>query len=155
MRRSDELRSTSTLAITLELRLAAYNCGAPLTEAEWKAAETDLAASDLVFIIHVTDGENAARIGNALDRHHARHNAVIAFNCMSDLMRRTRMGKLDFGKLMKPRETGDRGGDEESASGIAKNNRHVDERFCEGPELNTWGRHSEASGSSRKNGPVR
>ena len=104
----------------LGLEVAPYNCGAPLPKAEWEAAECDLAASDIVFIIHVTEGENATRIAEALDRYGPRYSAAIAFNCMPDLMRRTRMGKLDFGKLMKPRATGDKGGEEASASGLAK-----------------------------------
>ena len=85
----------------LRLELATYNCGAPLNEPEWRKAEKDIASSELVFVIHVTEGENAARIAAALDRHRERHNAVIAFNCMPDLMRRARLGKLDFGALMK------------------------------------------------------
>ncbi|HLF84282.1 MAG TPA: cobaltochelatase subunit CobN [Blastocatellia bacterium] len=102
------------------LQVATYNCGAPLTEAEWRAAESDVGGSNLVFVIHVTEGENAARIAAALECHQQRHNAVIAFNCMPDLMRRTRMGKLDFGKLMKPRGSRDQAGAETSASSIAK-----------------------------------
>lgn len=85
----------------VKLQLTTYNCGAPLNETEWRRAESDIASSELVFVIHVTEGENAARIIAALDRHRERHAAVIAFNCMPDLMRRCRMGKLDFGSLMK------------------------------------------------------
>ena len=102
------------------LQVAAYNCGAPLTESEWTSAEDDVAASDLVFVIHVTEGENAARIGAALERHRERHSAVIAFNCMPELMRRTRLGKLDFATLMKRRGTKDADTDETSAPGIAR-----------------------------------
>lgn len=104
----------------LGLQVATYNCGAPLTEAEWRAAESDVAASEIVFIIHVTEGENAARIATALERFHERHNAVIAFNCMPDLMRRTRMGKLDFGKLMKPPARADQANAETSGQGMAR-----------------------------------
>ena len=42
-------------------RLAAHNFGAPLADEAWRAVERDLAESDVVFVIHVTDGENAAR----------------------------------------------------------------------------------------------
>jgi magnesium chelatase subunit H len=87
----------------LNLEVAAYNCGSPLTLCEWNLAESDLADSELVFVIHVTEGENAARITTALDHHRNRHAAVIAFNCMPELMRRVRMGKLDFSKLMRSR----------------------------------------------------
>ncbi len=104
----------------LGLQVATYNCGAPLNKAEWSAAEGDLGVSDLVFVIHVTEGENAARIEKALEHHQKRHHAVIAFNCMPDLMRRTRLGKLDFGKLMKPGASGDQGDEETSAPSIAK-----------------------------------
>ena len=115
-RAEDEINALHKLG----LQVATHNCGAPLTQAEWQAAETDVAASNLVFVIHVTEGENAARIAAALERYHERHNAVISFNCMPDLMRRTRMGKLDFAKLMKPRASGDQGDGETSAPGIAR-----------------------------------
>jgi magnesium chelatase subunit H len=101
----------------LNLQIAAHNCGAPLNDEEWRAAHRDLEQSDLVFIIHVTDGENALRLGESLDKLEGRHNAVIAFNCMPDLMRRTRMGKLDFAKLMKPRKSS---GKEETSRSIAR-----------------------------------
>jgi magnesium chelatase subunit H len=95
-------RAESEIARTgLSLQLATHNCGAPLTETEWRDAETNIASSDLVFVIHVTDAENSARIAHALDRHRQRHRAVIAFNCMPDLMRRGHMGKLDFATLIK------------------------------------------------------
>ncbi|MBI3653723.1 MAG: cobaltochelatase subunit CobN [Acidobacteria bacterium] len=103
----------------LNLQVAAHNCGASFTEQEWLAAKCDIEASAIVFIIHVTDDDNARRIKSALDKslhHHALDNAsqafapsnrleqtVIAFNCMPDLMRLTRMGKLDFNALMKSR----------------------------------------------------
>ena len=87
----------------LDLRIAAHNCGSPLGEQEWRTAERDVEEAELVFIIHVTDSENAARINALLEKYNERHNAVIAFNCMPELMRATRMGKLDFSKLMKPR----------------------------------------------------
>jgi magnesium chelatase subunit H len=140
-RAEDEINARHKLG----LQVATYNCGAPLTEAEWLAAESDLGGSDLVFVIHVTEGENAARIGTALERYHERHNAVIAFNCMPDLMRRTRMGKLDFGKLMKPRASRDQAGEETSAPGLAK-------------KLGTWmsdfvkGRTSTGGGDAPKRG---
>ena len=115
-RAEDEINSHHKLGLTV----APYNCGAPLTQAEWNAAESDVAASDVLFVIHVTDGENAARIVSALERYHERHSAVIAFNCMPDLMRRTRMGKLDFGKMMKPQAGADEAREKETASGFAK-----------------------------------
>jgi magnesium chelatase subunit H len=83
----------------LDLRIAAYNFGASLTEGEWREVEGDLSAADVVFVIHVMDGENAVCLLDALERYRARHHAVVVINCMPDLMRRTRMGKLDFGRM--------------------------------------------------------
>ncbi|HKA19477.1 MAG TPA: cobaltochelatase subunit CobN [Blastocatellia bacterium] len=115
-RAEDEINARHKVA----LEVATYNCGAPLSEAQWRAVNSDLGASDIVFIIHVTDGENAARINNALELHSRHHNAVIAFNCMPDLMRRTRLGKLDFSGLMKSRKSAEAGARETSASGFAQ-----------------------------------
>ncbi len=103
----------------LGLQVATYNCGSPLSGVEWQAAENDVRVSDLAFVIHVTEGENAARIVSALQRHQQRHYAVISFNCMPDLMRCTRMRKLDFAKLIKPRGSRDQA-EETSAPGIAR-----------------------------------
>ncbi|MBC7932720.1 MAG: cobaltochelatase subunit CobN [Rubrivivax sp.] len=81
----------------LGLRVAAHNLGAPLTADEWVEIERDLAESDVVFIMHVTDGENAARLVPLLKKFDERFSAVVVINCMPELMRRTRMGKLRFG----------------------------------------------------------
>ncbi len=85
----------------LGLRLAAYNFGASLPDEEWAEVERDLGETDVVFVIHVMDGENASRLLVALERYKARHRAVVVINCMPDLMRRTRMGKLDFGRMFR------------------------------------------------------
>ncbi len=45
------------------------------------------------------DGENASRLVAALESYKDRHDAVVVINCMPDLMRLTRMGKLDVGKF--------------------------------------------------------
>jgi hypothetical protein len=84
----------------LNLRVAAYNFGSPLSDHEWRSVEHDLSEANVVFVIHVMDGENAARLLASLDRHKAQHNAVVVINCMPDLMRRTRMGKLNVGSLV-------------------------------------------------------
>ena len=84
----------------LELRLAAHNSGAPWSDPEWEAALADLARADLVLVMHLTDSENSRRLLEALDRFRHRHHAVIVFNCLADLMGRTRMGKLDLGRLL-------------------------------------------------------
>ena len=105
----------------LELEVAAHNCGSSLAEDEWQAVERDLAESEIVFIIHVTDSENAGRIAATIDGFAERYKAVIAFNCMPELMRRTRMGKLDFNKLMKSRaKRDDEQSGEESGQSLAR-----------------------------------
>lgn len=83
----------------LELRVAAHNFGASLSEDEWREVEDDVRSADVVFVIHVMDGENAQRLLEALERYKTRHHAVVVINCMPELMRRTRMGKLDFGRM--------------------------------------------------------
>jgi magnesium chelatase subunit H len=97
----------------LDLRVAAYNFGSPLNQIEWSEVEKNLAATDVVFVIHVMDGENAARLVPALERYRKRHHAVIVINCVPELMRRTRMGSLDvatfFGSYSTDRENGVRG----------------------------------------------
>src|SRR5262249_507187 len=45
------------------------------------------------------DGENATRLVSALDK--VRNDAVVVINCMPELMRRTRMGRLDISTLGK------------------------------------------------------
>ncbi|HJQ33539.1 MAG TPA: cobaltochelatase subunit CobN [Pyrinomonadaceae bacterium] len=79
------------------LRVAAHNLGAPLAEDEWAAVERDLSESVIVFVIHITDGENAARLLRLLRRRDVRAGAVVVINCMPELMRQTRMGRLSFG----------------------------------------------------------
>ncbi len=85
----------------LDLRVAAYNFGSPLDEKTWAEVERDLHDADVVFVIHVMDGENAARLLAALQRYEANHRAVVVINCMPELMRRTRMGRLDASRLFK------------------------------------------------------
>lgn len=83
----------------LSLTVAAYNFGSPLDEDEWTAVRLDLAESEIVFVIHVMDAENGSRLIQALEECRTRNRAVVVINCMPDLMRRTRMGGLDFSKL--------------------------------------------------------
>lgn len=77
------------------LAIACHNCTLPLSGEQWEAAERDLASAEVVFVLHVTDPENAARIGAALDGYRSQH-AVIAINCLGDLMRRTRLGSREI-----------------------------------------------------------
>jgi magnesium chelatase subunit H len=86
-------------AYKLDLHIAAHNFGAPLDADVWEGVDNDLATADVVFVIHVMDGENAARLLTSLENYKARHAAVVVINCMPELMRRTRMGKLDISRL--------------------------------------------------------
>src|SRR5436190_18857656 len=104
----------------LELKIVAYNFGAPYTNDEWSEIERDLQTADLIFTIHVMDGENAARLIQLLDHRERQHATVIVINCMPDLMRRTRMGRLDVSRL-----AGDRGKAEEG-NGQTEKKRAVD-----------------------------
>ncbi|HYU97999.1 MAG TPA: DUF3479 domain-containing protein, partial [Pyrinomonadaceae bacterium] len=65
----------------LDLKIAAYKFGAPMTDDVWREIDRDLQASDVVFAIHVMDGENAARLITALDRYKQQHAAVVVINC--------------------------------------------------------------------------
>lgn len=103
----------------LDLSVAGYNCGAPFADDEWQAVRRDIEEADILFIIHVSDQENAQQVAAILDRCGARPRAVIAFNCMPELMRRTRMGQLDFGKLMKSK-AGEARGREASGRNLAR-----------------------------------
>lgn len=76
------------------LCIATHNC-TQAPEVEWPA-ERDVAESDIVFVLHVTDGSQAALITSALERHRARVRAVIVINSMGGLMRLTRIGHLDL-----------------------------------------------------------
>src|SRR5688572_22281946 len=95
------------------LSVAAHNLGAPLAEEEWAEVERDLCESEVVFVIHVTDGENASRLIELLGRHGAGRRAVVVINCMPELMRWTRMGRLSFGGAA----TSEGDGDERRAQG--------------------------------------
>jgi magnesium chelatase subunit H len=83
----------------LDLQVATYNFGAAFIDEEWSGIENDLRDADVVFVIHVMDSENATRLLNFLDSVGDRNRALIVINCMPDLMRRTRLGKLDFQRL--------------------------------------------------------
>ena len=83
----------------LDLRVAAYNFGSPLSDREWQDVDHDLREANIVFVIHVMDGENASRLVTALESYKNQHDAVVVINCMPELMRRTRMGRLDVNRL--------------------------------------------------------
>ena len=88
-------------AHNLGLAVAAYNFGSPLSDREWEDVETDLKDANVVFVIHVMDGENATRLVAALEKFDKHHDAVVVINCMPELMRRTRLGRLDIATLGK------------------------------------------------------
>lgn len=93
---------------TAGLTVCAYNFGAPLDEAEWMSVERDLSESEIVFVIHVTDGENATRLIELL-KHGSELRTVVVINCMPELMRQTRMGSLSFGAKADPEGVGGEG----------------------------------------------
>src|SRR6185436_3970710 len=82
----------------IDLRLAIHNFGGVFTNDQWMEIEDDLKHSQIIFVIHVMDGENASRLLPLLDQYRST-SAVIVINCMPELMRRTRIGKLDLAKL--------------------------------------------------------
>src|SRR5438067_1808524 len=99
----------------LDLRIATHNFGSTFTDDEWLEIQNDLSKSEVVFVIHVMDGENATRLVPLLDRLR-KQSTVIVINCMPALMKRTRMGKLDFGKLPGASRKGRKAKGEESGS---------------------------------------
>jgi magnesium chelatase subunit H len=83
----------------LDLRVATHNFGAAFADDEWSAIEDDLRVTDVLFVIHVMDSENATRLLSFLDGAGERYRALVVINCMPELMKRTRLGKLDFERL--------------------------------------------------------
>jgi hypothetical protein len=51
----------------LGLFVTTHNFGSSFTDDEWSAIENDLNESEVAFVIHVMDGENAARLISFLD----------------------------------------------------------------------------------------
>src|ERR1043166_479234 len=86
------------LRLQLDLKIVTCNFGSAFTDDEWLEIQSDLSKSEVVVVIHVMDGENATRLLPLLDQLR-KDRAVIVINCMPALMKRTRMGKLDFAKL--------------------------------------------------------
>lgn len=86
----------------LDLGIRAFNFGSTLSESDWGQVTGELSGSDVVFVIHVMDGENASRLIPTLERFRSRHCAVIVINCMPDLMRLTRLGSLDAERFSTP-----------------------------------------------------
>src|SRR5215471_7140780 len=82
----------------IDLSLAVHNFGGVFDHEQWEAIERDLRESAVIFVIHVMDGENAAHLLPLLDDFRA-ERTVVVINCMPELMKRTRMGRLDFAKL--------------------------------------------------------
>ena len=84
----------------LDLQINAFNFGSPLSDLEWREVDDSLRDSEVVFVIHVMDGENAERLIPALEDCKQHNRTVIVINCMPELMRLTRMARLDISKLM-------------------------------------------------------
>ena len=102
--------------IGIDLAISTHNFGAQLNENEWNDVERDLVESEIVFVIHVMDGENASRLLSLLETHKRRHRAVIVINCMPELMRRTRMGKLNIDRFIGADVNGSEGEPEQKGS---------------------------------------
>ncbi len=102
----------------IDLHLAVHNFGSVFADERWKTIESDLSESSVIFVIHVMDGENASRVLPLLDNYRL-NAAVIVINCMPELMRRTRIGKLDLAKLAGKGQKGSEDGDE-SVPGLLK-----------------------------------
>jgi magnesium chelatase subunit H len=83
----------------LDLRVAAHNFGSPLSDAEWETVDADLRVANILFVIHVMDGENGSRLISSLEKQKQKHDAVVVINCMPELMRLTHMGRLDVESL--------------------------------------------------------
>ncbi len=83
----------------LDLCVAAHNFGSTFSHDTWSIVEDDLREADVVFVIHVLDGENATRLLPVLDQLRTRLAAIVVINCMPELMKRARLGKLDFARL--------------------------------------------------------
>ncbi len=139
----------------LDLQVAAHNFGAPLDDHEWERVDRDLGESQVVFVIHVMDGENASRLLAALHKHRKTHQAVIVMNCMPELMRRTRMGKLDVAQLfgsdheLAAESTAGRTESEESSS-ASKSNRALRLMISAGSWLGKQARTGNGDGAARK-----
>ena len=104
----------------LDLRIAIHNFGGVFTNDQWMQIEDDLKHSQIIFVIHVMDGENGSRLLPLLDRYRF-DSAVIVINCMPELMRRTRIGKLDLAKLPTGRKRAkDKAEESEDADGLIK-----------------------------------
>src|SRR5215831_2989569 len=82
----------------VDLCLSVHNFGNVFAGEQWEAIENDLNQSDVIFVIHVMDGENASCLLPLLDKLRS-ERTVVVINCMPELMKRTRMGRLDFAKL--------------------------------------------------------
>ncbi|MDX6443847.1 MAG: magnesium chelatase subunit [Blastocatellia bacterium] len=134
----------------LDLCVATHNFGAAFSDDEWSAIEDDLRVTDVLFVIHVMDSENATRLLSFLDGAGERYPALIVINCMPELMKRTRLGKLDFERLTGRRSrkgakaqsnqvAGTKGDDEANATSLLRS-------------IGTWIGRQARGGGDKKNG---
>ncbi len=134
----------------LDLRVAAHNFGSPLNTSEWNQVDLDLSEADLVFVIHVMDGENAARLIPALERYLKRHHAVVVINCMPELMRRVRMGRLDVRSFLAGRRE-DGGNGRRGDAERKKSSRGLRLLSMAGSWVGRQARRHESNGGPKKN----
>src|SRR2546427_997619 len=85
--------------LELDLGVVAEYFVSVFSDETWSWIETELRDTDVVFVIHVMDGENAARLIALLDQYRKRHRAVVVMNCMPALMKRTQLGRLNFARF--------------------------------------------------------
>jgi magnesium chelatase subunit H len=106
----------------LSLCIAAHNFGWTFSDDTWSIVENDLREADVVFVIHVLDGENATRLLPLLDELRTRHHAIVVINCMPELMKRARLGKLDFARLpgLSSRQAAKSQSEEDNAAGLLR-----------------------------------
>jgi magnesium chelatase subunit H len=88
----------------LNLSVAAHNMGAALTDEEWDTARSDFEASNIIFVFHVVEGENSARLVRLLSSEIDPARTIIVINCMSELIRCTRMGSLRLAEMFGGRD---------------------------------------------------
>jgi magnesium chelatase subunit H len=133
----------------LDLSVATHNFGSSFDDDEWGAIEKDLESSEILFVIHVMDSENATRLLAFLDRTDVRHRAVVVINCMPELMKRTRMGKLDLKRL--PGIASRKGAKTESDEGA--NSSEAAKATSLLSSIGSWiGRQARGGGADKKDG---
>jgi len=148
----------------LDLSVATHNFGSAFDDDEWGAVQKDLQSSEILFVIHVMDSENATRLLSWLNRSAESHRAVVVINCMPELMKRTRMGKLDIERLSgfgSRKGAKPQGGKEQRAKRQSAKSRNDEESDTSAAakatsllgSVGSWiGRQARGGGADKKNG---